>query len=271
MSTDITVVNRRPAPLARVAPSLGIEGLEMMTTDDLVLPRWSIIQNTSKKPGADDHQGYFHRNLDGLFVKKIEAAVLTIRPARLKWKQALGGNPDCTSHDRVNGSTYGACNTCQFNRRYNLELAQEYSDGNTKAHEVCNEGWTVVIVDDLEVGSPAILGAISTSAQAPQIFATQLKWKYKCPPFARHVTIESERKENAKGKFFVLKMIIGEPFDPEEMAMWREMSKAMTSVTIKDIEADEPNDTEGPYEEEEESEAPSEAPPVEDLPQDLPF
>lgn len=234
MSTDLTTTNATHGGLAIAAPSLAIEGMEGLTQRDVILPRWSLIQPTSRKPGADDHVGEFLRNLDGEYRDALDVVVLEIQPSRLLWSgDASDTRPECFSRDGHQGSVYGACGSCAFNVSVNPDLLQRLRNG--EPVKACQYGYTYVVVDDLETETPALLGAMGTSVRPSKILNSQFALR-KRPPFSALVHVESEKQTNERGKYYVLKLSVKEWLSTEETAHWREMYQALHGATIRDVD-----------------------------------
>src|SRR5579885_738271 len=106
-----------------------LEGLEDLGQRDFVLPRWSLIQPTSRKEGADEHVGQFLRNIDGEFRAELLTVILKVSPTRLLWSgDPTETQPECVSRDAVTGSVYGACARCQFNPSASPDLMRDLQE-----------------------------------------------------------------------------------------------------------------------------------------------
>lgn len=231
MSTQMTT-RQHGAPAT--TGHLGIEGLEGLSQQDVILPRWSLIQPTSRKEGADEHVGQFQRNLDGAFREHLDAVILMIQPSRLLWAEDQSERrPECFSRDGVVGSVYGDCATCRFNVQANRDLLAEIRAGGSP--RTCSYGYNLVLVDDVAEESAALLGAMGTSVRPAKTLISQFATK-RTPPFAHSVRIDSERQVNDRGKFYILKFTLGPRLGADEAAKWREMYLSLKGATISDIE-----------------------------------
>lgn len=225
-----------PAQTTAIGPTNGaVEGLEDLDSRDFILPRWSLIQPTSKKDGADEHVGQFMRNLDGAFREHLDVVILKVSPSRLLWTGDLADKrPECFSRDGKEGSIYGACGQCQFNPQVNRQLLDELKAGNTTL-KACGYGYTYVLVDDQETGSLALLGAMGTSVRPAKILNSQFQMEHRSP-FSCVVRIASEKQTNDRGKFYVLKPSIIEKLDAERTAVWRARYQELAGRVVKDID-----------------------------------
>ncbi len=208
----------------------GIEGLEGMGQRDVILPRWSVLQPTSKKEGT---AGFFYRNLDAVTQEGLDVVILKINPSRLLWSGELNEKvPECRSNDGVTGNTYGPCDQCQFNLWANPDLRRQLDEG--KPVKVCNFGYNIVMADVAD-DSLALLGAMGTSVRPIKVLASQFVQKRRSP-FSALVHIATELQKNEKGKFYVLAPKIVRWHDATETAKWRELYLGIKGQEIKEVE-----------------------------------
>lgn len=212
----------------------GLEGFEELDQADFILPRWSIVQPTSRMDGAKKHIGEFARNIDGEFRESLDVVLLKVSPNRLLWGGEPGEfradrKPECTSRDGILGSTYGECKTCQFNGQTHPQL---YSD---KTARICSYGYSLVIVDDVEQGTMALFGAMGTNVRPIRTLQTQI-FQRKRPAYSALVHFETAETTNDRGSFFVLKPTISQWFEPSEVGVWQEMFNATRGSVIRDYE-----------------------------------
>lgn len=210
--------------------TLGVEGLEDLDQSDFILPRWSIVQPTSKREDADDHLGQFVRNIDGEFRPSIDAVLLKVNQSRILWSGDLNDkHPECVSRDGLTGSVYGACAKCQFNTLINPGLR---TDSNAKR---CNFGYTVILIDDLDAGSMALFGAMGTSVRPMKVLTTQIMQRRR-PLFSWVVRFETEKITNDRGKFYVLKASLAKQLDDADTAIWRDLYHSLAGAAIRDYD-----------------------------------
>lgn len=214
-------------------PGFGIEGLEGLGQRDIILPRWSIVQPTSQREGAEQHPGEFWRNIDGKFVPSIQAVILQVTPTRLLWSgDRSDTRPECASRDGVTGSVYGACNACNFNWLVNPALRE-----NPQA-KACSAGYTLLLIDDLAEGTMALFGAMGTSVKPAKILVTQFVQR-KRPPFSAVIEFATELQKNERGKYYVLKPRIERWLSPDETAEYRGRWQEIKGVVVREIDEDE--------------------------------
>lgn len=227
-----------PVSAARIPSTLHstISGMESLTQDDFITPRWSIVQPTSKKDGADDHAGQFLRNLDGEFRPFLECVILKVSPSRLKWPADIAvGRPECFSRDGVHGSVYGACRTCGFNVFANPQLMAKVKAKTVRNGEKCNSGFDYLIIDDLELQTVALMGAMGTSVAPVRIMNSRFN-SLRCPPRAALTRFSLKRVVNDQGKFYVLEPVIVRRLTAEERVPWDEMFNIYNNANVVDIE-----------------------------------
>jgi hypothetical protein len=205
----------------------GIEGLESLDKGDVILPRKTILQPTSKK---SDQPGYFYDNLTSQAVQAIDCVILNITHTRSLWSgDPADERPECASMDGVTGSRHGACSSCEFNPKNNPSLWE-------KGMKRCGPGYLILAVDRA-TDSMFIFSALKTSAKPVKPLITSFIQKRK-PPFAFVTRLETMRQQNDLGKFYVLKPTVKDELSPSEIAHYRQMYLSMREATIKDIDDD---------------------------------
>lgn len=210
--------------------SAGVEGFEDLDSSDFILPRWSIVQPTSKRDGAAQHLGQFVRNIDGEFRPSLDVVILKMSQSRTLWTGNLSDkHPECMSRDGKTGSVYGECARCQFNVLANAALR---SDPSARR---CGFGYTMTVVDDIADGSMALFGAAGTSVRPMQTFNTQLR-KRNHPMFGWLIRFETERTVNDRGVFYILKPSILSQLNDDDTDMWREMRASLAGMAVRDYD-----------------------------------
>jgi hypothetical protein len=248
-----TVATVEPvAPMATIQPGLGafgIEGLEGVGQQDIILPRWSVVQPTSKFEGADEHVGYFRKNLDGSYVKELDVVVLTVDASRILWSGDLQDKqPECVSRDTVHGSLprnehgmYGACASCAFNPQHNRELMEQRQSG--QQVKACGYGYNMLVASAEEPHAPALFGVMGTSVRPIKTLISQFAER-RTSPFSAIVRFTTEKQTNDRGKFYVLTPTVirwfTDPRNPDRASFdtFRALYLQYKGATVRDIEED---------------------------------
>lgn len=221
---------------ALAAPTgYGIEGMEGIGQADVVIPRYAIVQPTSRADGVEGHEGQFRRNTDGAFRAQLECVVLTISPTRLLWSgDQTERRPECVSRDALTGSVYGACNACDFNQQANPQIIADRRQGiDVKA---CSYGYSYLLADDPEnPESMAFFGVMGTSVRPAKLLHSQFVQRRR-PPFSAVVRFSTALEKNDKGKFYVLKAEVARWLDEAETAAWRESFQLTRGMVIREYE-----------------------------------
>lgn len=219
--------------------SLG-EGFEGLDQQDLILPRMTILQPTSKKDGKE---GEFHNNLTGECLPSLEAVILKVNRTRTLWSGDLGDTrPECQSYDGLVGRVYGPCEQCQFNPEVNAVLWEE------KNLKRCNRGYLFLCLNPKDEAM-FLLSAMGTSVKPARILISQLVQKVRSA-FGALVRFETSRVVDDKGKYYVLKPTVVKAYSQAEVVPYREMSRSLQAVAIHEVdegaEAEEPSPESGP-------------------------
>lgn len=238
MSTQLSTTPNGPRAISPLGTTI-VEGLEDFGARDFTIPRYAIVQPTSRMEGAEQHAGEFVRNIDHAFTTELRVVLLKISPTRLLWSGDRSDNrPECFSRDCVSGSAYGACNTCSFNLDYNRALATELATARKEKREatlkVCSYGYNLVVADPT-TGNLAFLGAMGTSVRPIKDYATRFQIEHR-PTFSCVTTIKLARVVSERGKYYVLAPIAGLPFDEGELLTWREHYRGLQGTTLRDVE-----------------------------------
>lgn len=234
--TNQQIERAEPAGHAARAPATGyqIEGMEGLTQQDIVIPRWSLVQPTSKFDGAEGHEGEFRRNIDGAFAKALNVVILQISPTRLLWSGDLTDRgPECASRDAVHGSVYGLCSQCEFNPQVNPGLLRDRRDG--APVKICGYGYTYLLVDDVEAGSMALFGVMGTGVRPAKTLHSQFVQKRR-PPFSALVTLSTALEKNDKGKYYVFKAEVAGWLDEAATKHWREQYQTAGGQQYREFE-----------------------------------
>lgn len=223
-------MTQTPAIYTPITPSthvggFGIEGLEDMGQRDMVVPRKSIVQLTSKH---SEEYGGFYDNLTKQAVKSINAVVLKITHTRTLWSgDPNDEKPECTSRDNVTGTQHGACADCQFNTDNNSDLWD-------KGMKRCSLGYNLLCINS-EDDSLFVFQALKTSAKPVKALITQYVNRRKSP-FAFITKFMNEKVTVDGNTYYVFKPMITKQLDATEYQVYREIYLSMKGATIREVE-----------------------------------
>ena len=223
MSNEITV--RPENSIATPTTGYGIEGMEDMGQEDMILPRYSIVQPTSKGTG-DTEPGWFWNNLAKEAVNAVFAVILRVNHTRTLWSGDLADKtPECSSYDGITGRTYGTCAGCQFNAWGGKEV------------KYCKQGYMFLCTDPSS-GEKFMIGAMGTSVRPAKLLISQFMNKRRSP-FSAVIKFLTAKVEGDKGKYWVLNPSIYKWLEPHEVTGFRDEYVAMARVNIKEVEIEE--------------------------------
>jgi len=211
----------QPAPLPAITERhyLGIEGLEDLTLEeDLVLPRWRIVQYSSTIEGKP---GQFNNNLTEEVRNMLELIVLKITPSRAMFD--TNRKLVCMSRNAQVSTSGKSCLGCPY--------AQWGANSEPPA---CSRGYTLICLDPKD-DTMCLLGAMRTSSPPIKLYFSKLNHE-KTPPFNHLTHFFAEDTVGPKGKYFVLKPKLDGELSPEDRAAAREKYLFLATVRITEVE-----------------------------------
>jgi hypothetical protein len=151
-------------PHAPAALAASVEGLEEITSADLIIPRFSVVQPTSK---IGKHPGHFRDSISEVEIPELKnVLLLKVRKGRVWFKSAESKDADCASDDMMVPSTRIAtpvskeCAGCP---------QAKWSEN--KDFKRCHETYTLLILHD---GMPYFLTFKSAAIKHVKKLLTQL-------------------------------------------------------------------------------------------------
>lgn len=210
---DKALTKTEETALAIPAPGapLGLE--EVKDDEDLIIPRFRVVQPTSK---MSEEAGTFHNNLTNACKPTLRCALMRLSRTRVYWDpDDLTAPPLCASNDskeprpeyKENGwiPETGQCADCV--------KSKWHANGDRPA---CALGYTFLGID-LDEGMPFFINLGRTSARtAKQIISAFVLRKEAL--FSRPIILSTEKMEDERGKWYVVRQEIGEPLIPEDHA-----------------------------------------------------
>lgn len=200
---------------------VAVEGLEELTfEEDLVLPRWRIVQFSST---IDGEPGQFNNNLTEQPRDDLELIVLKVSPSRAYFDE--NRKLVCMSRNAIHSTGGKACLGCP--------LAQWGNQGEPPA---CSRGYTLVCVD-IRDNSLCLLGALRTSVPPVKLWFSKLAHA-KTPPFHHVTRFTTVQQVGPKGKYFTLLPETAAELSQTDKDQARQQYQSLASVRI--VEAVEP-------------------------------
>lgn len=230
------------AEMQDIMTEFGGGAVDSLTTADVVMPRYKLIQNTSRKgtPGMWVSTTALEEELEALNI-----VILDISSYRVMFpEQGQGDRPLCRSNDGysksdVNGVGDGSCESC----RYSVWSKDPNTGRNIKPR--CASGYTLLGVILLPDGSqtPGMVSLKGAAIKPLKQYFTRMKTR-NIPSFAYITTIKAEPKVNDLGRFFVPEFEFGETLSLEavrDMALQARSFKQYISADIMaDVEIESP-------------------------------
>jgi hypothetical protein len=174
------IITKPEAPDAAIAPVVP-EGFEALYEDDLVIPRYAIVQPTSH----EGTPGTFRSNLTGEERRELRLVPLRIQRGRVLWSDTLGEEPACKSTDgmvpapSVEKPVNGACCVLAGRRlRPVCPMAMWQRNGNgdgagRNEPPKCRDSYSMVGLD-LETKTPFMIAFHGTGIRAVRVLRTMI-------------------------------------------------------------------------------------------------
>jgi hypothetical protein len=206
-------------------------GLEVFDTGDLVIPRYKIVQPTSK----EGTPGVFKNNLTNEEVETVNVVVLAASKGRVCWGENLDEDPICRSSDGLRPSdnteepVSAICGTKENGKRFEPTCHNALWREN---HErpLCNEVINLLCVSkDDQV--PFFISLHGTQLKPVRAFLSALGLRKKSL-YEFQATLGLKEKTNGKGKFFVIQFANLKENPPEEKEVFRAMYFQFAGHTI---------------------------------------
>lgn len=216
-----TLAKRDEAPLAVAQELLGAfsdaagEGMENVSSNEIILPRLGIIQPTS--PMVTDGKarpGDIANLLTGdNFGQRVKFYPLMFWSSRIKWAGLdLNAKIECSAKDGRNGTVkteafgYGVCANCPHSQWQDSEgpLCTEFKNILGIAIDPLDG---TDLLSQLQDATPVVFSAKRTAIKATNQFlsaAAALRLNGKRPPlFASSWALSTEKKQNDSGTYFL--------------------------------------------------------------------
>lgn len=212
-----------------LAQNEAIPGLEHVDREDIVIPRFSFSGKS----------GMFENLLTTDVSKQVECVLLTRYKGRLKWGD--DSKPDCRSKDRITGSKYGTCVTCQF-----AVWQDEMKTDQELRKQLCRPTYDFLLL--LPGGNiPYMLSVKAPSSMGPAKKYTSSFIIQRRPLFSCTTVLSSEEHTlpEGKGSYYSLSFDRGAEIAPDDqkdyqalMDKYRIVDNVMEEVAGEKIETD---------------------------------
>lgn len=191
-SDEATAVATTSSNVPAIPEDYGMEGMEGIGQEDLMIPRTRVIQPTSKLEGD---AGRFHFSLTGECKPSILAVLLRVKKGRVLWSEiGTSDAPRCASDDgltpRSGGAFDGPCEGCSQSQW-----------GAGKTPPACGQTYNFLGADLEDDNAPFMMSLKSSSIKHAKRILSVFVMKRQ-PLYATPVRIMSTLVTNDKGKFY---------------------------------------------------------------------
>lgn len=214
----------------------GTGTLDNLSSKDIVMPRYKLVQNTSKTgtPGKWVSSLDPEKELD-----KLEIVILAISNFRTYFPpMGESDKPLCRSNDGYrksdpNGIGDGVCASCRFNVWKKNERT-----GSVEPPE-CRAGYTLLCIVELPDGTkePAMISFKGTAIKPCKTYFTKMKGRG-VAPFTYITVIEAVSEVNQKGRFFKPSFSFGRTLSKDEILYAAEQAKLFQNFITADFVID---------------------------------
>jgi hypothetical protein len=206
-------------------------GLEAFDTGDLVIPRYKIVQPTSK----EGTPGTFKNNLTNDETDKVNVVVLAASKGRVCWGENLEEDPICRSSDgllpsdNVENPVNEICGNKENGQRFE-PVCSNAKWGENNERPLCNEVINLLCVgkDDLV---PFFISLHGTQLKPVRAYLSALGLRKKSL-YEYQSTLGLKEASNNKGKFYVIQFTNLKENKPEEKEAFRAMYFQFAGHTI---------------------------------------
>lgn len=191
-----------------------IQGMEAVTTADIKMPRYKLLQSNSAEVAKGlGTAGQFFNTVTNEVKDELVVALLCMNKSRVRFERPYkrGASPICRSFDGKASQDGEACSMCDY---CNWDKAK--ADGLDSPE--CRESitWLFLEENDLNGIPPRIIVSGASRAEHAN-FITKISAQG-FAPYIFKVRITSEQQTNDKGIFYVLKFnFVTDPENPKKI------------------------------------------------------
>lgn len=231
--TAMTIVEPKAVTFEQYANAAitDIPGFEEFDKADLVMPRYRLVQGTSKDiPDKNKRLGHWWNQVEAISTPTLKAVVLRFKHSRVFFEPGnfTGDSVQCQSNDgrvpvaRFSGVFAQTCENCPN---------ANWGDNGEKP--LCSMGYTFLCVD-VASGMPFMMTWSGTAVKLARQFITAMIGK-KRPSYSLVCTFESKYIEEERGSWYVPTFAIEPMTDPTMVAPFEQMYHDYAPL---DLEAD---------------------------------
>jgi hypothetical protein len=197
-------------------------GLEQFDTGDLVIPRFKIVQPTSK----EGTPGRFKNNLTNEEIDKLSVVVLAASKGRVCWSENLEEDPICRSgdgllpSDNVESPVNSICGTKENGKRFEA-VCPNAKWGDNNERPLCNEVINLLCVSK-DDHVPFFISVHGTQLKPVRAYLSALGLRKKSL-YEYQATMSLKETSNQKGKFFVVQFEDLKESKPDQKEIFRAM------------------------------------------------
>jgi len=206
-------------------------GLEAFDTGDLVIPRYKIVQPTSK----EGTPGVFKNNLTNDETDKVNVVVIAASKGRVCWGENLDEDPICRSSDglhpadNIETPINSICGTKEDGKRFE-PVCQNAQWRDKNERPLCNEVINLLCINrDDQV--PFFISLHGTQLKPVRAYLSALGLRKKSL-YEYQATLGLKETSNHKGKFFVIQFANLKENSPEDKEIYRTLFFQFAGHTI---------------------------------------
>jgi len=241
------IATRPPAAVDRYhEPPMGYDGF---TEDDLIIPRYSIVQKSSDSVDKGYHVGSFVSNISDEEVESMRCTAILYRKGMVHFIKPYqkGQKPDCRSNDALKPSPQcekpfsQVCHKIVRRRLVPIcpEAAWTKDKTGKSVPPACNLCFNVILRSE-DTGNPFFISFRSSALRSIRAFISNL-WSMRKNLFSVSFLLSTESASNQYGTFYVPKLSDIETHAEEDTPTLVEIYKGMQMMNLDESFDDERN------------------------------
>jgi hypothetical protein len=211
-STQVeTAVERTETDGGAGAAIVGPEDGGPLYEDDVLVPRYAVVQPTSK----EGTPGTFRTNLDGSERNELHVAPLRVQRGRILWSAEIGTDPICRSTNGLDPSPQierPVSDACCVIVGRRLQPACPRAVWPRHGRPECRDTFLLVALD-LSTESPFAMSFHGSAIRTIKIIRT-LAWQRRVALHDIECVLKLRREASAKGNYFLPVVAAVQPVSP---------------------------------------------------------